>query len=474
VSPPGILAYGVYVPHWRLVRSEVAAFLGGRAARGTRAVASYDEDTTSMGVEAARQVLRSTPTESSRPTALFFATSAPAYLEKSNAATIHAALGLDKSVGAYDMCGSVRSGAGALRAAFERRGTTLVVLSDMRWGRPGGADETGGGDGAIAFLIGESGPRIAELVAMSSATEEVLDRWRLPGELVSRSWEERFGESALVAPALRAYADGLAQAGLPEGDVARIAVTGSSSRAAKRVAAKLLTGGAAAVDDLSSSIGFAGAAHVGLSTIQALSGAASGTTVAVACVADGADVFLLRATDPQRVPQAPAQEQGAPLSYASFLSWRGELEREGPRRPDPLRPTAPAARRSESWKLGFVGSRCGECRQLHLPPQRTCLSCRSVDRMTPAPLADVPGTIATFSVDRLAFSLNPPALAVVVDLDGGGRFQCELTDADPESVRIGQRVEMTFRRLFTADGVHNYFWKAKPIPTANGACASNG
>jgi hydroxymethylglutaryl-CoA synthase len=22
---------------------------------------------------------------------------------------------------------------------------------------------------------------------------------------------------------------------------------------------------------------------------------------------------------------------------------------------------------------------------------------------------------------------------------------------------------MTFRRLFTADGIHNYFWKARPI-----------
>jgi hypothetical protein len=25
------------------------------------------------------------------------------------------------------------------------------------------------------------------------------------------------------------------------------------------------------------------------------------------------------------------------------------------------------------------------------------------------------------------------------------------------------RVEMTFRRLFTADGIANYFWKARPI-----------
>lgn len=471
---PGILAYGVYLPHWRLHRSEIAAFLGGRAPRGTRTVASYDEDTTSMGVEAGRKLMASLSDGASRPSALFFATSTPAYMEKSNAATIHAALGLDKSVGAYDLGGSVRSGAGALRAAFERRGTTLVVLSDMRWGRPGGADESSGGDGAVALLIGDHGPRIAELMGMSAATEEVLDRWRLPGETIGRSWEERFGESALVAPALGAYADSLARAGLPEGDVARIAVSGSSSRAAKRVAAKLLSGGAEAVDDLSASIGFTGAAHVGLSTIQALRGAPAGATVAVATVADGADVFLLRATTPDRVVQAPSDAPGAALGYASFLSWRGQMEREGPRRPDPLRPTAPAARRSETWKLGFVGSRCAACQQLHLPPQRTCLGCHAVDQMTPAPLSGVHGTIATFSVDRLAFSLNPPALAVVVDLDGGGRFQCELTDADAESVHIGQRVEMTFRRLFTAEGVHNYFWKAKPVPTESGVSASNG
>ena len=33
-------------------------------------------------------------------------------------------------------------------------------------------------------------------------------------------------------------------------------------------------------------------------------------------------------------------------------------------------------------------------------------------------------------------------------------------------VAIGDEVEMTFRRLFTADGVHNYFWKARPVRKA--------
>jgi uncharacterized OB-fold protein len=51
----------------------------------------------------------------------------------------------------------------------------------------------------------------------------------------------------------------------------------------------------------------------------------------------------------------------------------------------------------------------------------------------------------------------------VVDFDGGGRLPIELTDVDASEVEIGGRVEMTFRKLFTSDGVHNYFWKARPV-----------
>ena len=71
--------------------------------------------------------------------------------------------------------------------------------------------------------------------------------------------------------------------------------------------------------------------------------------------------------------------------------------------------------------------------------------------------------------ERACPSSRPPGVPValkplvgVIDFDGGGRFQCELTDVDPATVKIGDRVEMSFRRLFTADGVHNYFWKGKP------------
>jgi hydroxymethylglutaryl-CoA synthase len=468
----GILAYGAYLPFQRLDRKSISASLGQGGGKGSRTVASYDEDTTSLGVEAARRALRALPAGAPRPTALYFATSDPAYLEKSNAATVHAALGLDDTVVAYDLGGAVRSGVGALRAALERAEPTLVVLSDLRTGLPGGVDEAAGGDGAVAFVTAGAGPVVAELVAMAGVTTELLDRWRLPGEPAARQWEERFGEAILGGPAQAALGDALKQAGIQPGDIKAVAVSGTSPRAAKKVAGALAGAGATVVDDLSSSVGFTGAAHAGLLLASALDNADTGTVVVSLSLADGADALVFRATDALAAarPQPSVADQiaagGSPLPYPTFLTWRGMLRREPPRRPDPNRPTAPASHRGEAWKFGFSASRCQACGRRHLPPQRVCLECHAVDQMELERLADVPGTIATYTLDRLAFSLHPPVVVAVVDFDGGGRFQCELTDVDPSTVAIGQRVEMTFRRLFTAEGVHNYFWKAKPISAA--------
>ena len=78
-------------------------------------------------------------------------------------------------------------------------------------------------------------------------------------------------------------------------------------------------------------------------------------------------------------------------------------------------------------------------------------------------MSEAPGTIVTFTIDKLAYSPSPPVVFAVVDFDGGGRVPIELTDADPGEIAIGARVEMTFRKLFTADGIHNYFWKGRLV-----------
>lgn len=156
----GIVAYGSYVPYWRLQRGVITKSLGAGGGKGERAVASFDEDTTSMGVEAARIAMRNAG-PNWMPNSLWFATTDPAYLDKTNANTIHAALSLAPSVSAFDTVGSVRSGVAAMTGAGS--GTAMAVLSDIRTGLPGGADESAGGDAAAAFCFGNDGV-IAESV----------------------------------------------------------------------------------------------------------------------------------------------------------------------------------------------------------------------------------------------------------------------------------------------------------------------
>lgn len=452
----GIVGAAAYLPHRRLDRTTIAAVSGGGGAKGSRTVAGYDEDTTTMGVEAARVALR--PLEGLRPHTLWFSTVAPAYVDKTNATAIHAALRLDPTTAAFDANGSVRSAVGALHAAVHGSGPQLVVSADLRAGLPGGPDEAAFGDGAAALVIADDhdAPLLAEVIGGAQATEEFLDRWRSPGETRSKVWEERFGETRYVPLGLTAWEDALESAGLLAEQVDHIVVTGTHARANAAFTRKIAAGDRL-VADLADRVGNTGAAQPALLLTAALEAAAPGQVLALVVLADGADVVLFRSTEalagwtPARSVAAQLAD-GAPVSYGTYLRWRGLLPVEPPRRPEPARPSASASGRSGDWKFGFVGSST-EGGAVHLPPQPG-------DDVA-VPMADATGTIATFTVDRLAYSPSPPVVFAVVDFDGGGRLPVELTDVDIDQVRIGARVELTFRKLFTADGIHNYFWKAR-------------
>ena len=460
-GPIGIVGYHAYLPAYRLSRGDVAASVGA-SARGTRCVAGYDEDSTTLGVAAGLPVVAG---REQAVGSVWLATTDPVYADKTNATAVHAALGLPAAIIAADLGASARSGVVALLAAARDRG--LAVLADRRGGAAGSGDERDGGDAAAAFLFGQQAP-LAIVTGTASVTAEFIDRWRAPGSTDGAAWEERFGEQRYAELAGQLLG-GLTEAGVDLGGVGRFAVAGLNARAVRTVAGTVgkATGAVLEGVDLVAAVGNAGAAQAGLALASLLDAAAPGETLLLISLADGADALVLRATD------AIADGRGEPLrgqvdaggvtiGYPQYLLWRGRIAGERSRRPDPERPSAPFAWRNRGYKLSMAGGRCRKCGALQFPLPRVCFQCRAVDEFDSVSVAGQTARIVTFTVDRLAFSPSPPLISAIIAFEGGGRLQCELTDVR-QPLQVGDEVVPTFRRGATVGGIHNYLWKARPV-----------
>ncbi|HEY3737940.1 MAG TPA: OB-fold domain-containing protein [Jatrophihabitans sp.] len=443
----GIAGIAGYLPYYRVERKAIAAMYGGGGGKGTRAAASFDEDATTLAFAAASAALHSAPGVS--PETLWFATTTPPYLDKSNASAVHSALGLAPSVSAFDAIGSVRSAMGALRAAVDSSRPTLVATGDLRSGRPNSADESFGGDAGAAVLVcsDTDAPLIAEIIGWGTTTEDILDQWRTPGASFTKHWEERFGEELYETALATAWADALKDAGIDSVD--RVLVAGTNARSNTVISKKF---GEAAGDPLLNTIGNTAAAHPLLSLALALETAEPGSTIALVVLSDGVEVAIFKVNAQVPAVLGPNLAGKRSLEYGKFLTWREMLPVEPPKRPEPGRTSASAAARSAAWKFGFQAS--VDDGEVHLPPRPGATERR--------PMGETLGTVATFTIDRLSYSQSPPLVFAVIDFDGGGRFPMELTDVSADEVEIGMRVKPTFRRLFTIDGIHNYFWKATP------------
>jgi len=457
----GIVRYGSYVPYYRLPRAAMGA------GKGERAVASYDEDSVSMAVEAARDAVRGgVPLD-----AIIFATTSPAYAEKLDAATIQAGLDLPETLVSVQLGNTTRAGTGALILGLDLAAAgkpALVCASDVVVGAPYGGREAQGGDAAVAFVTGSDADSIAKLIGRASRTMEILDVWRLPEERFAKQWEERFTADTMAPAIGETVGRALKGAGVDPASLKTVILDGTNPRSMAGLPKALGLKPEQLADPLAANVGRAGAAHAGLLLARALDDAAPGDRILVVCEADGADALIFEVTDkikamrPVRKVDRWIASKRNDVAYNNYLKWRGILPFEPPRRPDPERPAAPPMRRHERWKMAFVGSRCTKCNTGHLPPQRVCVKCGAVDQMKEERYADTSCRISTYTLDYLAYSLNPPTVVGIVDYEGGGRFSSELTDVDPKEVKIGNTLEMTFRRLFTGQGVHNYFWKARP------------
>jgi hydroxymethylglutaryl-CoA synthase len=462
----GIVAAAGYVPRYRLPRELIAREWGGASAGGEKAVANHDEDSLTLAVNAALEL-----GPAARADAVFFATTSSPWVEKQGAATIAAVLDLPATARTLDFGDTLRAGTSAVLTALDAIAsgsarTVLVAAGECRVGEPDSAAEPSYGDAGAAVVLGGEAGR-AEVLATHTVADEFLGTWRtreqefphgFPG-----AFEAKLGYGRVLVEATKGL---LAKAGVAPQDLATVLLPTPAPRAPQAVAKALgLDAKRQLQDGFWTTIGDSGTAQPLLMLAAALERAKAGDLILVAAYGDGADAILLRATGAPATAANGVHRQievkRTLPSYGRYARFR-KLVRKETTAQDVSSPVVLFRDRKEL--LPLHGGKCPACHTVQFPKHRVCIECGHPGGLDDVALARR-GTLFTFTNDYLFESPDPPVTHGVVDLDGGGRLYCQLTDCDADGVEIDMPLELTFRRMHDGGGFHNYFWKARPART---------
>jgi len=465
----GITSYGAYIPLFRLSREAIA-----KAGRGEKAICSFDEDSMTMAVAAASDCLNGIDRKT--VDGLYFASTTSPYKEKLAAATVAMAADLRRDIITADFANSLRAGTGAFKSAIDavKAGSAkkvMVTAADCRLGTPGSAFEQNCGDGAGALLIGDTDVAVT-VEASYSVYNEMIDVWRADGDTFIRSWEDRFTLTHGYLEVVGEAVSGLMQKfNFSPGDFAKVVFYSPDARRYTELARNLgFDAKTQLQDSLFAVMGNTGAAYPVMLLVAALEEAKAGDRILLASYGNGSDAFVLQVTEQieeirdRRGMKDHLASKIVTTDYKKYLIWRGILPQETI--PGPVGfLSAPAAWREREANFRLHGVKCQLCGTVQFPPQRVCTNCHSKDQFETYGLSDKKAKLFTFAMDYVTPAPELPTVTTTIDFEGGGRMECYMTDREVEQVKPGLAVEMSFRKLFVKDGVHNYFWKSIPLRT---------
>ncbi len=479
----GILSFGAYLPRARLQRKAIAAanawFAPGLRglAKGERAICNWDEDSITMGVEAARDCLVGFDRQSL--TQLVLASSTLPFDDRQNAGVVANALQLQSALRSMDQAGSQRAGSTALAAALDggaAPGCTLVIASDTRKSKAGSTQEMHYGDGAAAMLVGHGEP-LARLVASHSETVDFVHQYRMHDHAHDYAWEERWvrdeGYLKIVPRAVSAL---LAKSGVDAASVTHFCMPGTLSRIGAAVAKRCGLGEDAVRDNLAAVCGDTGVAHPLLMLAAALEDAKPGDRILLAAFGEGCDALLFEVTP--AVAKASGRRgakgvKGALESrredgnYMRYLSFNNLVDLERGMRAEPDKPTQMTVLyRNRDMIQGLVGGKCRNCGTVQYPRQRYCVNpeCNALDSQDDYAFSERNGTLMSYTADSLTYSPDPPTYFGMVQFDGGGRMLMDFSEVEAGKIDVGLPVRLVFRIKDTdaMRGFVRYFWKATP------------
>jgi len=408
---------------------------------------------------------------------LYLASTTFPYLEKQSAALVATAIDLRRHAFTADFSNSLRCGTSAMKAATDAvnansAGSIMVCAADTRVGMPHGPQEMDFGDGAAAVILGSTGV-IAAIEGVYSVMDEIIDLWRPDNDVFVHSWEERFvrekGYARVVPEAVSAA---LEKYNLTPKDFAKAVFYAPNPGLLTGVARQLGFDAKTQVQDiLSDKLGNTGAALPLMLLVATLEEAKAGDRILLVGYGDGCDVLILRVTEEIEKVGARRGMKGHLASkleldnYQKYLEWRALIPAQTTLRPGPDQPSAVALFRDRKYGLALYGLKCKVCGTPHFPREHVCVNCGTRDQFEDYRFANRKGVLTTFSQDSswAGVSLDVPVTVSAVDIEGGGRIICDMTDRDPEQVKVGMPVEMTFRKLRRVSGVNNYWWKCQPV-----------
>ena len=305
---------------------------------------------------------------------------------------IATALDLRRDVYTADFTDTLRAGTIALKSALDAVGSksmqhVLVIVADARTAVPKSADEQVFGDGAVAFVVSNTG-LAAKTLGDITLQDEIMDVWRTDDDPFPQQWESRFiiseGYQKITREAVEAL---LKKTKLEIGDFSKVAMYGPDPRSHAGAARGLgLDAKAQLQDGLFTTVGNTGAALAPMLLVGALEAAKSGQKLMLVTYGNGADAFAFEVThnihkarrNMQRGLSQHVASKQTLESYENYVRYRQLMTGEGARRP-PVGASASAAWRDRAAIFRLYGSKCQACGMVQYPPQRICLRCQEKD-----------------------------------------------------------------------------------------------
>jgi hydroxymethylglutaryl-CoA synthase len=200
-EPAAILGYGAYIPIYRLPTAEIARVWkgGGSGPNIEKAVASMDEDTVTMAIEASKQAVAMSGVE--KLGAVFVGTESKPYAVKPTSTMVAQALGQHHTLAA-DLEFACKAGTEAIQVITGLVGSGMIeaglaVGMDTAQGRPGDDLEYTAASGGAAYVIGrKSNKAIAVIDCSTSFVSDTGDFWRRSHEKYPRHLSRFTGEPA--------------------------------------------------------------------------------------------------------------------------------------------------------------------------------------------------------------------------------------------------------------------------------------